>query len=109
LSENDLERRAADSATHVMLARLEAKVDVALAQHGAQVESHAQQLARLEAKVGKIEDRPVAAPEGIIDHEYRLRELEARPYISPRQLGAWIVGTSATVAAVAPFLERLYT
>ena len=103
------ERRAADTATHVMLARLESKIDVALAQHGAELKGNTEKIARLEATVDKIEDRPVASPEGIVDHEHRLRVLESQTYISRRELGAWIVGTITILATANPFLERLYT
>lgn len=71
----------------VTLARLEGKVDVALAQHGAAIASHEREIA---------------------DHETRIRAVEAKPTVSPKTLWSAIVGAAGVLAAVAPFLERLY-
>lgn len=56
----------------IALTRLEAKVDVVLAQHGADLRAHGQDLA---------------------DHEARLRVIEQKPTVSPRVL--WTVTASA--------------
>ena len=46
----------------VAIARLEAKLDVALAQHGAAIEEHTRNIADLYASVRRIQDRPIATP-----------------------------------------------
>lgn len=69
------------------LYRLEAKLDVALAQHGAKLESQGAD---------------------INDHEARLRVVEAKPTVSPKTLWTAITGAAGLLALLAPFLERLY-
>lgn len=98
MSEATGERRSS-TALDLTLARLEAKVDVALAQHGAKIDAHASQLGELRQRVQRVEDRPIASVEGVIDHEQRLRLVEARDTVSLRQLLAGLV--AAVVAAVA--------
>ena len=71
----------------VMLARLEGKVDVALAQQGAKLDGHAAEIA---------------------DHESRLRAVEAKPTVSPRTLWTVIGSVIAAFATISPLLERLY-
>lgn len=67
----------------IALTRLEAKVDVVLAQHGADLRAHGQDLA---------------------DHEARLRTLEATPTVSPKTLWA-VTSTALTlILGVAVFL-----
>lgn len=68
-----------DAATLIVLTRLEAKVDVALAQHGADLSA----LSR---------DRD--------DHEKRLRAIEERRTVSPGGLWAAIGGGAALVLTV---------
>lgn len=93
----------------IWFARLEAKLDVALAQHGAKIEEHGRQIGELQAHVSRLDDRPVATVEGLLDHEQRIRELAARPYVAPRHLWAALGASAAAIAAVSPFLDRLYT
>lgn len=93
----------------IMLARFEAKLDVALAQHGAKLEQHGQEISELRTRVGKMEDLPRATPEAILDHESRLRNVEKTPTVSPKQLGGVVLGVLAALGAVAPFLDRLYS
>lgn len=71
----------------VMIARLEGKVDVALAQHGATISIH---------------DADIA------DHETRLRVVEAKSTVSARQLWGAVCSAAGLIALAAPFLERLY-
>lgn len=67
-----------DESLQVTLARLEGKVDAALAHQGARVDAHADDIA---------------------DHEARLRVQEARRTVSPLQL--WTAFVSAVGAASA--------
>jgi type II secretory pathway component PulL len=66
--------------------RLEAKVDVALAQHGARLDNHSADLA---------------------DHEQRLREVEQRKTVSPWQLWLAVSGGVATFATLVAVLTNL--
>lgn len=70
----------------IAVTRLEAKLDVALAQHGAKLETHD---AKLE------------------DHEKRLRVQEARPSVSPRVLWTTISGALGLILASTPFIDRI--
>lgn len=76
------------SSVPVMFARLEAKLDVALAQQGAAIDDH---------------------DKAIDDHETRLRLVEARPTVSPRALWSAVAGAAGLFAALSPLLERLYS
>jgi hypothetical protein len=78
----------ASSNVPVMLSRLEAKLDVALAHQGAKLDSHDATLD---------------------DHETRLRTVEARPTVSPRVLWATVASGVGVLAALFPILERFYT
>lgn len=71
----------------VTLARLEGKVDAALAQQGVTIAGHAVDIA---------------------DHETRLRAVEAKPTVSPRTLWSVVVGAVGVLATISPLLERLY-
>lgn len=95
-------------AIEVMFARLEAKLDVALAQHGAKIEQHGQEISELRTLYRKMEDRPIAQPEGLLDHEERIREIEKRPTVSPRQLWTTFATAAGLVIAFVPLLDRLY-
>ena len=77
-----------DAGVAVTLARMEAKIDVVLAQHEAKIEQHSDNLQ---------------------DHEERLRALEAKPTVSPRVLWTTVASIIAAVATVAPLLSRLYS
>lgn len=97
-----------DVEIRVMLARFEAKLDVALAQHGAKLEQHGQQIGEALTRISRIEDRPIATPEAILDHESRLRAVEKQPTVSPKQLGATVLAVLGALGALAPFLDRFY-
>jgi len=88
--------------------RLEAKVDVALAVHRADLDSHSRRLTDVETAVRRLADDPRVAPETITDHETRLREQEKKSTVSPRTLAATLAGVLGAVGALSPFLERLY-
>jgi hypothetical protein len=77
-----------DTAVQVVLARLEGKVDVALAQHGAKLDSHAAE---------------------ILDHETRLRAVEQKPTVSPATLWTVVLGAGGLLATAAPLVERIYS
>lgn len=77
-----------DTGTAVTLARMEAKIDVVLAQHETKIEQHADDLR---------------------DHEVRLRSLEGRPTVSPRVLWATIASVIAALGTAAPVISRLYS
>lgn len=71
----------------IAFTRLEGKVDVALAQHGADLKAHAADLA---------------------DHEDRLRKLEANPTVSPKQLWAVVVSASGLIFSALTLIDRIY-
>lgn len=72
----------------VTLLRLEAKVDVALAQQGAAIANQATTIA---------------------DHETRIRTVEAKPTVSPRALWSGVCGSAGLLAVILPLIERLYS
>lgn len=75
-----------DAAVLVAITRMEAKVDIALAQHGAEIKT---QGATVE------------------DHEKRLRVLEATPTVSPRTLWTTVASVGGLALAALPFLDRI--
>lgn len=89
--------------------RLEAKLDVALAQHGARLDEHTRDLSEIATRIDKIEDRPTVTPDAILDHESRLRAVERARTVSPAQLGGALLATLGTVAALSPLVERFYS
>lgn len=70
----------------MVVMRLETKVDVALAQHGADIKAQ-----------GK----------DIEDHESRLRVLELRPTVSPRVLWTTVASAAGLVLASMPLVEKI--
>ncbi|MEV1157742.1 hypothetical protein AB0J27_20320 [Micromonospora chokoriensis] len=78
-----------------MLARLEGKVDAALAQTGAKVDEHARRLDAIESQRDA--------------DDARLRAVEHRPTVSPGAALGGAAALAAIVAAVTPFLDRLYS
>lgn len=79
----------------VTLARFEAKLDVALAQHGAKIESHEKEITSLR--------------EADKEHSLRLLTLERTSSVTPKQLGATVLAVCASLGAMAPFIDRLYS
>lgn len=71
----------------IALARLEGKVDAALATQGAQLAEHGRRLD---------------------DHEPRIRAVENRPTVTPTAMWTALGTLAAIVAALTPFLSRLY-
>lgn len=69
----------------VALTRMEAKVDVALAQHGAKIDS--------------------LTADGQ-DHEVRLRAIESRPTVTPGGLWAAVLGGIGGFVALSTLYER---
>lgn len=91
----------------IAVTRLEAKIDVALAQQRAKIDAHDSDLVDHEARIRAVEGRPSPAQE-LRDHEARLRAVEARPSVAPKAL--WLTVSSALGLALAsyPFLDRLF-
>ncbi|GAA2843942.1 hypothetical protein Acy02nite_68540 [Actinoplanes cyaneus] len=75
------------AAVLIALARLEGKVDAALATQGAQLAEHGRRLD---------------------DHEPRLRAVENRPTVSPRAMWTALGTLAAIVAALTPLVSRLF-
>lgn len=67
------------------LTRMEAKVDVALAQHGAKIDGLTTETQ---------------------DHEVRLRAIEARRTITPAELWAVVLGALGAFVAISTLYER---
>lgn len=87
--------------------RLEAKLDVALAQHGARLDEHAKDIREIATRVERIEDRPIATPEGLLDHESRLRTIEGTNYITGKNLAAVLLTTLSICVAILAIFDRL--
>lgn len=83
------------SAVLIMLARVEGKLDVLAAQHGAQLTEHARRLDDQARQVSEVDDR--------------VRALEIRPTVTPAKLMAAAGAATAVIAAVSPFLDKLYS
>lgn len=81
--------------TRVVLARLEAKIDVALAHQTAKIDQHDREISALR------DERK--------DHDKRILVLERVSYVSPKQLAASLFAVIGALGALAPFLDRLYT
>jgi len=78
---------ATDQSTIIIaLTRMEAKMDVALAQHGARLDS---------------------AESNLADHETRIRVIEAKPTVSPGKLWTAVTGGAALVLASIPLMDRV--
>lgn len=85
---NPSDDHATETSLLIAFTRLEGKVDVALAQHGADLKAHA---------------------DGLADHEARIRTLEAKPTVSPKALWTTVVSASGLVFSALTILDRLYT
>lgn len=85
--------------------RLEAKVDIALAHHGTRLDSIETAVADLRRDTKDVIEKKEVAHHAI---EQRLLTLERQPTVTPRQLGATVLGVIGAVGALAPFLDRLY-
>lgn len=107
-----------DAAVLVAITRMEAKVDVALAQHGADIKSQGRHLEDHEARLRLLEARPVSGEDHEArlrkleaatgeDHEVRLRTLEAKPTVSPRVLWSTVASVGGLALATVPFLDRI--
>lgn len=72
----------------IAFTRLEGKVDVALAQHGADLAVHGRELK---------------------DHEDRLRRLELTPTVTPRTLWTVVVSAAGLMIAATPLIQQILT
>lgn len=84
-----------DDDLRVMLARLEGKVDAALAGQGATVSEHGRRITESEARADAF--------------DARLRAVEQRPTVSPRAMLAGLASVATVAAALTPFVDRLYS
>jgi hypothetical protein len=75
-----------DPSVVLAVARVEAKIDVVLAQHETKIQAHGDELA---------------------DHESRLRVLESRATVSPRALWTTVSGAAVLLVTLSPVLTRL--
>jgi hypothetical protein len=80
---------------NLAFARMEAKLDVALALHGAKLEQHTSDIASLDDDINAL--------------DVRLRTVESTPTVSPRTLGAVVIGGAGVLGALFPFLDKLYS
>lgn len=87
----------------VTLARLEGKVDVALAQHGASIAAHDREIIDHETRIRAVEAK---VPDRLND---RLQAVEGRSTVTWKQLWAAVGSAAAAIAALSPLLERLYS
>lgn len=76
----------ADASLLLAFTRLEAKVDVALTQHGADLKNHAEDLK---------------------DHEARLRILEGRSTVSPRTLWTVVAAGAGLVISAVSLIQQI--
>lgn len=87
--------------------RLEAKLDVAIAQHGARLDEHQRDLTEFRTRLDKIEDRPMVTPEGLLDHEERLRKIESASYVTVKGFAASMLTVLSIAVALLSVLDRI--
>ncbi|OZV74760.1 hypothetical protein CA850_29730 [Micromonospora echinospora] len=87
----------------IILARLEGKVDVVTAQHGAQLGEHARRLDDVELRLRAQESRPPTPPET----DARLRAVESRPVVTPRAMWAGVGTLGALIIGAVGVLDKL--
>lgn len=95
-------------AVQVFAARIEAKLDVALAQHGAKLDEHGRRLADVEIRVRAIESRPRVEPAEVDDLDGRLRAVESRPVVTPRAVWGAVATLGGIVGVALTIADRLY-
>ena len=100
-----MESSGGDAEVRVALARFEAKLDVALAQHSARLDQHERELrdlrdARKEA-VTKLEAEDEK-------QDARISVLERTPTVTPKALWAAFASAVGVLAALSPLLSRIY-
>lgn len=86
--------------------RLEAKLDIAIVQHGQAIESLSREVSDLRSERQRDVERLEAADSTL---DGRIDAHDRANYITPRQLWTAILGGAALVAAVTPFVERIYS
>jgi hypothetical protein len=94
------------SEVQIAFARMEAKLDVALAQHGAKLEQHG---AAIETLREEHKDNVIKHDVDVSKLDVRIRTIENTPTVSPKALGAVVVGGAGVLGALFPFLDRLYS
>ena len=90
-----------DGDFRIWFARLEAKLDVALAHQGAKLDD-------MERRVERLESAPSASEAEVREIKTRVRALELRPSVSWRQVLTTLGGTAALIVSVLAILDRLY-
>lgn len=105
---------APDAAVLVALTRMEAKVDIALAQHGAEIKAQGETVTDHEARLRTLdtassETKSVVKSQGeaLTDHETRLRAQESKPTVSPRALWTTVTSAAGFAVALVTVLDRL--
>lgn len=91
-----------DTAVQVILARLEGKVDAALARQTAQLEGHDREIADHETRIRTVEAK---VPENA---QERLQAVESRSAVSWKQLWSVVGGIAAVMTALQPYLNSLH-
>lgn len=94
--------------TGEMLARIDGKLDVVAVRLDAIASGqadHEQRIRTQDIRLAALEARPAAVTEPL---EERLRVLELRPTVSPRQLVAAAGAVIGTLATLSPLLARIY-
>lgn len=84
--------------------RLEAKVDVALAQHGAAIDALARDVSAIRTEAEKVEEKTEAKIEAL---DGRVGTIERTPTVTPKGLAATIVTTVTGLVAFVTLLDRL--
>lgn len=95
-------------AVQVWTARIEAKLDVALAQHGAKLDEHARRLDETDKRVRSVEERQCVDPADVTDHEARLRVIEQRPAVTPASVWKAVGTVGGLVAVALTVADKLY-
>ncbi len=90
-----------DGDFRIWFARLEAKLDVALAHQGAKLDD-------VERRIERMEQAPCPHDEEVKELKQQVRVLEGRPSISWRQILSSLGGTAALIVASLTILDRLY-
>lgn len=88
----------------ITLARLEGKVDVALAQHGAKLADHDEDLRDHETRMRALEARPVV-PQTV---DERLKAVETKSTVSWKQLWSVVGAVGGLLTALQPYLHSLH-
>lgn len=87
-------------------AELISEVRLAVAQHGARIDSHDSEIEDHEGRIRNIEANQVNQRE-VMDLEARMRVQESRRYITPATIGAVFAGLAAVAAVYWVFADLI--